>query len=293
MTTLSGAPDVEKQVHDLHEILEITNRMAVEKNLDLLLKIIMEGATRVLNADVSSIFLCDYGNNEFYSRFIQQSGVNEIRFPLDKGIAGSVAQTRKPINIEDAYKDSRFNPDVDKETDYRTKSILCMPLITREGDVIGMTQVLNKKHGVFTEYDEKLLGVFSNNAAVAIENTMLHEENELLFKSLVSSLSKTIDARDPVTAGHSQRVALYSSRLAHACGLDDDALNEMEVASWLHDIGKIGVRDDVLLKADRLTPEEYKKVQEHAAYTSEILEQVHFSRDLKNVPLGAFLFSRF
>ncbi|MCG8687779.1 MAG: GAF domain-containing protein [Desulfobacterales bacterium] len=287
MTPVSQHEDIEKQIRDLHEILDITSKMAIEKNLDSLLKIIMEGATRVLNADVGSILLCDYENNEFFSRYIQQEGVSEIRFPLDKGIAGSVARTRQTVNIEDAYQDPRFNPDVDKETDYHTKSMLCMPLITKEGVVIGVTQVLNKKDGVFTKYDERLLRVFSNNAAVSIENTMLYEENERLFRSLVTTLSKTIDARDPVTAGHSQRVALYATRLAHACGLGADALGEMEVAAWLHDIGKIGVRDNVLLKKDQLTDKEYLKLKEHAAYTSEILEQVHFSRNLKNVPFLA------
>ncbi len=287
MTSLSDAPDIEKQVHDLHEILEITKIMAGEKSLDILLKVIMEGATRVLDADASSIFLCDYESNEFYSRFIQQTVVNEIRFPLDKGIAGSVVSTQKTINIPDAYEDSRFNPDIDKNTGYRTKSILCMPLVARNGDLIGVTQVLNKRHGVFTRYDEKLLGVFSNNAAVAIDNTLLHEENNRLFKSLISTSSKTIDARDPVTAGHSQRVALYAENLGKAANLDAGTLNELEVASWLHDIGKIGVRDNVLLKTGRLDAEEYKKIQEHASYTSEILEQVHFSRELKNVPFLA------
>lgn len=279
----------DKQVHDLQEILEITNRMAQEKNLDALLKIIMEGVTRLLDADLSSLFLCDYENNEFYSRFVQQSEISEIRFPLGKGIAGSVARTKKTINIEDAYQDSRFNPDIDKQTGYRTKSILCMPLLTREGNVLGVTQMLNKHEGVFTEYDEKLLGLFSNNAAISIENAVLYEENESLLKSLIRTLSTTIDARDPVTAGHSQRVSLYAARLATACKLEEKALNEMDIASWLHDIGKIGVRDNVLLKEGRLTPEEYKKVQEHASYTREILEQIHFSRELKNVPLLASL----
>lgn len=287
MTSSFNAVNNDKQIHDLQVILEITNLMTLETNLDALLKTTMEGATRMLNADVSSIFLCDYDNNEFYSRFIQQSSVKEIRFPLDKGIAGSVVRTKKPINIEDAYKDQRFNPEVDKETQYRTKSILCMPLITREGKIIGVTQVLNKKTGFFTEYDEKILGVFSHQAAAAIENTLLHEENESLFKSVIRTLATTIDARDPVTAGHSQRVALYAAQLAKACKLDPKNLNELDVASFLHDIGKIGVRDDVLLKEGRLNTEEYKKIQEHAAYTSEILEQIHFSRDLKDVPFLA------
>ena len=278
----------EKQTRDLHRILEITSLMAAEQSLDALLRVIMEGASKILDADTTSIFLCDFNTNELYSRFIQQSGIQEIRFPMDKGIAGSVVKTGHTVNIEDAYQDGRFNPEIDKQTGYRTRSILCMPLISREGQIIGVTQALNKQQGPFTPHDEKLLGLFSLQAAVSIENTLLHEEKEALFKSMIQTLSKTIDARDPVTAGHSQRVALYAARLAAESGImDAEQTYQMDVAAFLHDIGKIGVRDDVLLKAGRLTEEEYKKIQSHAAYTSEILGQIHFSRELEEVPFLA------
>lgn len=279
--------DLEKQTRDLQRILEITSLMAAERSLDALLRITMEGASKILDADTTSIFLCDFTTNELYSRFIQQSGIQEIRFPMDKGIAGSAVITGKTINIPDAYKDDRFNREIDKQTGYCTRSILCMPLKSREGKIIGVTQALNKRQGPFTPQDEKLLGLFSLQAASSIENTLLHEEKETLFKSMVQTLSKTIDARDPVTAGHSQRVALYAGRLAAACRLDVGETYQMDVAAFLHDIGKIGVRDDVLMKTGRLTAEEYKKIQAHAAYTSEILEQIHFSRELEGVPFLA------
>ncbi len=261
--------------------------MAAEKRLEYLLSLIMNGASRVLDADVSSIFLCDYTHNELYSRFIQQAHINEIRFPIDKGIAGDVVKTKQTVNIKDAYQDPRFNPDIDRQTQYQTQSLLCMPLISRQGQVIGVTQVLNKKEGAFSAYDEELLAMFSLQATICIENTLLAEEQKRLFKSLIHTLSKTIDARDPITAGHSQRVALYAVRLARACHLDDQTVNEVEVASFLHDIGKLGVRDNILLKPGTLTSEEYKQVKEHAAYTNQILEQVHFSEELKKVPFLA------
>ena len=279
--------DLEKQTRDLHRILELTSRMAAERSLDALLRITMEGASQILDADTTSIFLCDFATGELYSRFIQQSGIQEIRFPMDKGVAGSAVTTGETINIPDAYADERFNREIDKETGYNTRSILCMPLVSRDGKIIGVTQALNKRRGPFTEHDEKLLGLFSLQAAVSIENTLLHEEKEALFKSLIQTLSKTIDARDPVTAGHSQRVALYAGRLAAACNLGQSQIYQMDVAAFLHDIGKIGVRDDVLMKPGRLTDEEFKKIQSHAAYTNEILEQIHFSRELEGVPFLA------
>lgn len=279
--------DFEKQTRDLHRILELTSRMAAEQSLDALLRVTMEGASKILDADTTSIFLCDFDTHELYSRFIQQSGIKEIRFPMDRGIAGDVVRSGNTVNIEDAYTDPRFNREIDRQTGYRTRSILCMPLVSREGRIIGVTQALNKRQGPFTAHDEKLLGLFSLQAAVSIENTLLHEEKETLFKSMIQTLSKTIDARDPVTAGHSQRVALYAERLATACRLNEEDRYQMDVAAFLHDIGKIGVRDDVLMKTGRLTEDEYRKIQSHAAYTSEILEQIHFSRELEGVPFLA------
>ena len=279
--------DLEKQTRELHRILELTSMMAAERSLDALLRIIMEGASQILDADTTSIFLCDFNTGELYSRFIQQSGIKEIRFPMDKGIAGSVVTTGETINIANAYEDDRFNRQIDRQTGYDTRSILCMPLVSREGKTIGVTQALNKRQGPFTGHDEKLLGLFSLQAAASIENTLLHEEKEALFKSMIQTLSKTIDARDPVTAGHSQRVALYAGRLAAACNLDLAECYQMDVAAFLHDIGKIGVRDAVLMKPGRLTEEEFKKIQSHAAYTNEILEQIHFSRELEGVPFLA------
>lgn len=287
MELISNEISVEKQIQDILVIMEISHLMGIEKSMDSLLQVIMSGTTKVLNAERSTLFLCDDDTKELYSRIAQNSEINEIRFPMNIGIAGSVATTRQTINIKEAYEDSRFNPEIDKKTGYRTKTILCMPLINRDDKVIGVTQVLNKIDGIFTDYDEKLLKIFSHHVAIAVENTMLYEENDLLFKSMIRTLSTTIDARDPVTAGHSHRVAMYSQKLAREIGLSEKEINEIDVAAWLHDVGKIGVRDDVLLKPGRLSPEEYKKIQEHALYTKEILDQVYFSRDLRQVPFIA------
>ena len=100
----------------------------------------------------------------------------EIRLPMGKGIAGYVAQTGEIINIADAYKDSRFNPDIDRRTGYRTRSVLCMPMKNKDGKIIGVFQLFNKKDGAFGAEDEQFIDAFSAHASVAIENARMAQE---------------------------------------------------------------------------------------------------------------------
>lgn len=275
---------MEKKIRDMEIILELSRAMTREKNLDNLLNLIMTEATVMMDADRSSLFLVDYDTGELWSRIAQDAEINEIRFPIGMGIAGAVGKTGEVINIKEAYDDPRFNRAIDKKTGYRTRTILCMPLTNHEGGIIGVIQVLNKREGHFTRYDEDLLAALSSHAAVAIENAELYREREQMFESLVKTLAAAIDARDPVTAGHSQRVARYATNIARALGMRGDDLKRIEYAALMHDIGKIGVRDDVLLKPGRLSKEEYAKIQAHVVYTKEILNRIHFPRHLREIP---------
>jgi HD-GYP domain-containing protein (c-di-GMP phosphodiesterase class II) len=278
---------VDKKLADLQALLEISKAMSAERDLDTLLEMIISQTTRVMDADRSSLFLVDMETNELWSRIAQGAGMTEIRFPVGVGIAGYVAKTGKTLNIKEAYDDTRFNKDVDKKTGYRTKTILCMPLINHEDKIVGVIQVINKNNGIFTEYDEELLQAFCSNAAVAVENAELYKEKDSLFKSMIETLAATIDARDPVTAGHSQRVALYALNIARNMGFNENEIKVLHVAATLHDVGKIGIPDKVLLKPGRLTKDEYQKIQRHVVFTKEILDQIHFARDLKLVPYVA------
>lgn len=280
----TGRISAGKKLRDLTAILEVSRAMMAEPELDNLLDLIIRRATLVMEAERTSLFLVDEDTNELFSRIAQDAEIREIRFPVGKGIAGHVAKTGEIVNIKDAYKDDRFNPEFDKKTGYKTRTILCVPLVASGEHVIGVLQVLNKREGVFTPYDEELISALAAQAAVCIERTRLLAERELTFKSVLKVLAAAIDARDPVTAGHSERVARYAINIARALGWSEKEIRLLDYAAALHDIGKIGVRDDVLLKPDKLTPEEFEKMKRHALYTKEILDQVHFARDYKEIP---------
>ncbi len=161
---------------DHSALLEVMCSLAAERDLDALLQIIMEKTSEVMDADRSTLFLVDEGRQQLWSKVAQGWAVKEIRLPLGTGIAGHVALTGETVNIPDAYADLRFNPDVDRTTGYRTSTILCMPMRDREGRILGVIQVLNKRVGPFTPSDEALLAAFAAGAAVTVQNALLNEE---------------------------------------------------------------------------------------------------------------------
>lgn len=280
------------QVKDpLIALVKIGQAVAAEKDINVLIKTIAEETKTALNADRCTVYLYDKEHNELYSKVATGlDDAKELRIPADKGLAGHVVQTGETINIKDAYKDSRFNPEVDKKTGYRTKTILCMPIKNFNQEIIGVFQVLNKFDETFTIDDEDLLVAIASSAGISLENAQLFEaqrklleEQRIIFDSFIETLASSIDARDKITSGHSSRVKMYASLIAKEFGLEKNDIYILEKAAALHDIGKIGIRDSVLQKEGKLTPEEYKHIQEHVEITHNILEKIHMSDEFQQI----------
>jgi len=274
----------------LVSLVKIGRSITAVTDINELLKVIAEETKIAIQADRCTVFLLDKEKNELWSKVALGMDSQEIRFPADKGLAGYVVKTGEPLNIPDAYSDSRFNPDIDKKTGYRTKTILCMPIKNNNKEIIGAFQVLNKQDGVFTKSDEDLLVAIGGSASIALENAQLFEqqkelykEQKALFESFIDTLATSIDARDKITAGHSSRVKLYAMLIVDQLGCDKKFKELVEKAAILHDIGKIGIRDSVLQKEGKLTDEEYKHIQEHVKITHDILDKIYMSEDFKQI----------
>ena len=275
----------------LVSLVKISQSITALTDIDELMKVIAEETKNAIQADRCTVFLWDKDTDELWSKValgIDES--KEIRFPADKGLAGYVVKTGEALNIPDAYSDPRFNPEVDKNTGYHTKTILCMPIMNNNREIIGAFQVLNKIGGVFTKNDEDLLIAIGGSASIALENAQLfdkqlqmYHEQKLLFESFIDTLAMSIDARDKITAGHSTRVRMYSTILAEAINMDKKDISLLEKAATLHDIGKIGIRDSVLQKDGKLTDEEYKHIQEHVRITHNILNRIYMSPDFRMI----------
>jgi HD-GYP domain-containing protein (c-di-GMP phosphodiesterase class II) len=162
-----------------------------------------------------------------------------------------------------------------------------VPMRNKLSEIIGVFQSLNKIGGPFCHDDIEFLDAISSIAATQIENAQLYAEQKKTFDSFIETLATTIDARDPLTAGHSRRIALYADEIARVLNLGDSEREVLRTAALLHDYGKIAVREAILTKEGKLTDEEFKHIQHHPYYTRTILEKINFSRALKDVPMIA------
>lgn len=155
------------------EFLEVISEISSDINIESLLRKVMSEATRMLDAERSTLFLNDDKTDELWSQVGEGLGLMEIRLPNDQGIAGSVFTSGVSINIPHAYADLRFNPAFDRKTGFFTRSILCVPIVNKDGKTIGVTQVLNKRNGSFTAEDEARLKTFTAQIAISLENASL------------------------------------------------------------------------------------------------------------------------
>ena len=158
------------------EFLDLVADITSSLELSVLLRRVMSEATRMLKADRSTLFLNNEKTNELWSEVGEGLSAVQIRLPNHVGIAGAVFQSGKTINIPHAYADLRFNPAFDKKTGYFTRSILCVPVVNKNGKVIGVTQALNRRGGPFTEEDEARLKAFTAQVSIALENAKLFDE---------------------------------------------------------------------------------------------------------------------
>jgi CheY-like chemotaxis protein len=177
-----------------------------ERAFDDLLDFLAREAVGEMAADRSSIFLLDEARNELWSRVALGMNEQVIRFPADRGIAGHVATTGELLNVPDPYADSRFNPNVDRETGYRTRSILCGPLRARDGRIVGVIQVLNKRgDGPFLAGDVRRFERVMSRCALAIENALTYDELRSAeaggAKLLVRSPKVLVGDRDATAVG--------------------------------------------------------------------------------------------
>jgi HD-GYP domain-containing protein (c-di-GMP phosphodiesterase class II) len=244
----------------------------------------------------------------------------KTKLPLtETSIAGYAALTGQSVNVADVYNLPPGAPYAgsggaarafDEKSGYRTKSMLVVPMKDHENKVIGVVQLINKKREAkavlrpisladelvvpFTSVDEELVTSLASQAAVALENTMLIRDIRNLFDSLVRASVTAIEQRDPTTSGHSERVATLTVGIAETvdsldCGrfkdvrFTRDQLQEIRYASLLHDFGKVGVREKVLIKGKKLFIGEMLVIRQRLAYIKRTLEADHLRSKLDQV----------
>jgi HD-GYP domain-containing protein (c-di-GMP phosphodiesterase class II) len=289
--------------YELGELIEIAKAITTERELDRLLYLILEKSRFITGADAGSIYVVEGDDPEPLRRMLrfklsQNDSVvfdsREFTVPVSpRSMCGYVALHRRSLNISDVYDLPALSPygferSFDAKTGYRTKSMLCAPLLSRKGEAIGVLQLINKKLDrekklltlddaaqlviPFDARSEELLSTLASQAGIALENAILYSEIQHMLEGFVRASVEAIEQRDPTTSGHSRRVATLTVGLARAVERAQsgpyrgvtwtkDDLRELEYASLLHDFGKIGVREQVLLKAKKLYPAELENIR--------------------------------
>jgi phosphoserine phosphatase RsbU/P len=166
----------ERLVRNLRSLLDVSKAMAAATDLDSLLAVILERATEVMEAERATLFIHDEQTHTLWNRLSGSLTRGQLRIPMGTGIAGHVGLTGCLLNVPDAYADARFNPQVDLETGFHTRSVLCVPMFTHDSRLVGVVQVLNKTtRDVFTSDDEELLEALASHAALALDRARLVE----------------------------------------------------------------------------------------------------------------------
>ncbi len=196
------ANDAARLLHRFSVLLEVNKTAAQSNSLDELLPRLIEVIKDVLRSDRATLFLYDGETDELFSRLAQGGSVSEIRIAHDAGIAGLVFTTGETLIIPNAYSDPRFNREVDISTNYRTRNILCVPLRNKDGKIIGVTQLLNRKRGAYSAADAQLLEAMTSQVSAVLEHAQMFEKleiarnDEAALLEVASIISSNLDLDD-------------------------------------------------------------------------------------------------
>ena len=261
----------------LRLLVEFGSRISSELHLDKLLDIIAQQITQMLDVGRCAIYLKDEDTQELWSKIAQGKGLEhtEIRIPLNSdGFISIAARTGQTINLPNAYEDPRFSIDVDIVTAFRTHATIAVPLKNNSGEVLGVFQASNKSDGTpFDKSDEGLLRLLATLASGSIEIAKLYQEVRVAQLETIYRLAVTAEYRDQQdTRQHLKNISIISYLLALALGMSKAEAELIKNASPLHDIGKVALADNILLKPGKLTPEEFETMKSHTIYGGRILE---------------------
>lgn len=273
-----------KYIEDLDSLLamlthfqEMGMKYADIEDLNDICNFIIEYASNILDTKMGSLMLINKATNMLEivaARGLSKEVIKTTKIYVGEGIAGMVAREGKSIYCEDIEKDVRFMRN--SNIKYSSKSFIAVPLKIKN-KVIGVLNVNSKRKGKqFSERDIKLLEILADQAAVAIENIQLYRDMKGMYIGTIKMLAKAIDAKDPYTKGHSEKVTLFAVEIAEEMKLPEKLIKNIEFAALIHDIGKIGVKDSVLTKPSRLSVSEYAMIKKHPAIGEQIIAPIEF-----------------
>ncbi|GAB4270325.1 MAG: hypothetical protein Kow0029_06970 [Candidatus Rifleibacteriota bacterium] len=279
--------DLKRKVLELNTLHEVGKTLSMVLDIDKLLELVLDLTAKVLGGvQTSSVILYDQETNSLQVLLYKGEKNIEALQPIKvgEGIAGKVFEKGEPIIIND-IKSS------DQSAGEHGKSSICVPLKVKD-KTIGVLSVSDKLSGeAFDKSDLEMLVTLASQIAITLYNAQLYEDLEASYLSAVRALANSIDAKDPYTRGHSERVARYSMEIGRVMGLESDEIKTLHVGALLHDIGKISISEGIINKSAKLTDEEYETMKTHPARGASIIEPAKFLKE--KVPLIKYHHERF
>ncbi|MDY7021602.1 MAG: GAF domain-containing protein, partial [Cyanobacteriota bacterium] len=303
--------ELAKQAELIEQLLDIGAALSSTQDLSTLLNLILEKSREITYSDAGSVYLLDTsdGTPKLLFKVAQNASLPNLSFrefaiPLTDGsLAGYVALTSESLNIPDAYqlppdKPYRLDSSFDRDISYRTRSVLVLPMQNRQGETIGVLQLINRKvkpdvtlvpentlemTQPYGEWEERILRSLASEAAISIERNTLQDNIESLFEGFVKASVQVIEERTPSTFGHSERVAKLTVRLAEEINqvttgplaevdFSDRQIQEIRYSALLHDFGKIGIPETILRKSKKLYPYQLDGIRQRFALARRTLE---------------------
>jgi HD-GYP domain-containing protein (c-di-GMP phosphodiesterase class II) len=280
---------VQRREKRLSALVDIISHLTTTLDRNDLLTRIMNHARDLLEVEATSVWELDERSDPPVLQLHVATGtygenLQEITIPVGQGIIGQVVATGERVLVEDVTSDSRHYKQVDQQSGFVTRSILCVPLRAPtiqlgqnrgeiQASIIGGAQALNKRGGNFNEDDVALFETLASQAATVLQVARLNEDTYKLFMGVIKVVAGAIDAKDPYTQGHSQRVSEFAVAIGEELGLSREQINHVRIGGILHDVGKIGVPDAILKKDGGLSEEEFTEIKKHPTKGYEIMRQ--------------------
>ncbi|WP_430789886.1 HD domain-containing phosphohydrolase [Virgibacillus flavescens] len=282
---MSQIEPLENKVNELIGLFDAFKEINAHIEIQEVFQNILLQMVRIVDAEAATLWVVDdelelieataaYGPTA--------SSIQNLKLGKNEGIVGQVIQSGTVHYIEDVTNEPGWAKRIDRASGFVTRSMITVPLIAK-GNTIGALQMLNKQDGTcFTADDVKLATTLANHSTLALHNSQMYDDLYTMLMSMIRTLAMTLDKRDPYTAGHSERVATYSLWIGKSLKMDKETLDDLYKAALLHDIGKIGIPDDILRKTTKLTDDEFATIKKHPAIGAEILSSMEPRRTMKN-----------
>jgi len=259
----------------LVNLFDVTEKINSSLEISQLLNTMIQAVVKETRSEKAIIFYPDEETNELYIRCavgIDEGQKDQIRIPINSGVYGKIFNSQRNKQLS-----SDISGGYICATDLQQilgKTMLAIPMRSN-GKILGILSIFkNGGSGPFTESDREIASILTSQASIALDHAELILDHEILFLESLKSLAKIIDERDPYTHGHSHRVSKIAVELGEIMSLSENKLDELTHSGILHDIGKIGIRDEILLKPGALTKEEYEIIKTHPEKGYRILKPI-------------------